>query len=83
MGRGEHQPIEASLGDAVGWGYRCSYARVRKDLTGRLRGGRTVLKTNGSEPITADITNARAILLRITCSTSTLTVTFIDPRIGR
>ena len=60
------------------------FVRARQERSDRtLEGGRTVLKTNGSEPITADITNARAILLRITCSTSTLTVTFIDPRIGR
>jgi hypothetical protein len=43
------------------------FVRARQERSDRtLEGGRTVLKTNGSEPITADITNARAILLRIT-----------------
>jgi hypothetical protein len=69
--------VEARVGVQV-------FVRARQERSDRtLEGGRTVLKTNGSEPITADITNARAILLRITCSTSTLTVTFTDPRIGR
>ena len=69
--------VEARVGIQV-------FVRARQEKSDRtLEAGRTVLKINGSEPITADITNARAILLRITCSTSTLTVTFTDPRIGR
>ena len=69
--------VEASVGVQV-------FVRARHERSDRtLEGFRTVLKTNGAEPITADITNARAILLRITCSASTLTVTFTDPRIGR
>ena len=69
--------VEARVGVQV-------FVRARQERSDRtLESGRTVLKTDGSEPITADITNARAILLRITCSTSTLTVTLTDPRIGR
>jgi hypothetical protein len=69
--------VEAKVGIQV-------FVRARQERSDRtLEAGRTVLKTNGSEAITADITNARAILLRITCSTSTLNVTFTDPRITR
>ena len=68
---------EASVGVQV-------FVRARQERSDRtLEAGRTVLPANGSGPLTADITNARAILLRITCSASTLTVTFSDPRIGR
>jgi hypothetical protein len=60
------------------------FVRARQERSDRtLRAGRIVLQAAGSEPLTADITNARAILLRITCSVGTLSVTFTDPRIGR
>ncbi len=68
--------VEAQVGVQV-------FVRARQDRSDRTpEVGRTVLHPNGSEPLTADITDARAILLRITCSTSALTVTFTDPRIG-
>lgn len=60
------------------------FVRARQERSDRTpRAGLIVLQAAGSGPLTADITNARAILLRITCSVSTLTVTFTDPRIGR
>ena len=60
------------------------FVRARQERSDRILGvGTIVLQTNGSVPLTADVTNARAILLRITCSVSALTVTFTDPRIGR
>jgi hypothetical protein len=68
---------EASVGVQV-------FVRARQERSDRvLEAGRIVLQPNGSEPLTADITNARAILLRITCSVSSLNVTFTDPLIGR
>ena len=69
--------VEASVGVEV-------FVRARQERSDRtLKVGTIVLQANGSEPLTADITNARAVLLRITCSVSTLSVTFTDPRIGR
>jgi hypothetical protein len=69
--------VEASVGVEV-------FVRARQERSDRtLKVGTIVLQANRSEPLTADITDARAILLRITCSASTLNVTFTDPRIGR
>jgi hypothetical protein len=60
------------------------FVRARQERSDRtLRVGMIVLQANGSGPLTADITNARAVLLRTTCSVSTLTITLTDPRIGR
>jgi hypothetical protein len=60
------------------------FIRARQERSDRVLEVRRIdLQANGSESLTADITNARAILLRITCSASTLSVTFTDPRIGR
>jgi hypothetical protein len=60
------------------------FVRARQERSDRtLEAARVVLAPKGSDPLTADITNARALLLRITCSVSTLSVTFTDPRIGR
>ena len=60
------------------------FVRARQERSDRTpRVGTIVLQADESKPLTADITDARAILLRITCSISTLTVTFTDPRIGR
>jgi hypothetical protein len=68
---------EASVGVQV-------FIRARQERSDRiLEAGKAVLLARGSEPVTVDMTNARAILLRITCSANTLTVTFTDPRIGR
>jgi hypothetical protein len=68
---------EASVGVQI-------FIRARQDRSDRtLEVGSIRVQANGSETLAADITNARAILLRITCSTSTLTATFTDPRIGR
>jgi hypothetical protein len=69
--------VEASVGVQV-------FVRARQERSNRtLEAGRVVLQGNGSEPVTADIAQARAILLRITCSVPTLNVTFTDPRIAR
>jgi hypothetical protein len=69
--------VEASVGVQV-------FLRARQERSDRTPEARRIaVKVNTSEPLTADITNARAILLRITCSASTLNVTFTDPRIGR
>jgi hypothetical protein len=69
--------LEASVGVQV-------FVRARQEISDRtLEAGRVVLRGNGSEPLTADIAHARAILLRITCSVPTLNVSFTDPRIRR
>jgi hypothetical protein len=68
---------EASVGVQV-------FVRAREEKSDRTReAARIVIPANRSRPMTADITDARAILLRITCSVSTLSVTLADPRIGR
>jgi hypothetical protein len=60
------------------------FVRAREEKSDRTReAARVVIPANESQPVTADITDARAILLRITCSVSALSVTLADPRIGR
>ena len=69
--------VEASVGVQV-------FVRARQEKSDRtLEARRIALTANTSQPLTADVADARAILLRITCSASTLNVTFTDPRIGR
>jgi hypothetical protein len=68
---------EASIGIEV-------FVRTRQERSDRIpRPSAIVVKANGSAPVTANITDAKALLLRITCSASTLNVRFTDPRIVR
>jgi hypothetical protein len=60
------------------------FVRTRQERSDRIpRPAAIVVQANTSAPLTADITNAETLLLRLTCSTSTLNVTFMDPRIVR
>jgi hypothetical protein len=68
---------EASIGIEV-------FVRTRQERSDRIpRPGAIAIKTSTSAPLTADITDATALSLRITCSASTLNVRFTDPRIVR